>query len=386
MTKNKTFFCSLLTALLFVGCGDDDSTDAGSDAAMSDVPLGDVATGDVSTDDVLAIDGGVCSPRSDEARVPPASCPPEATDYAVCEDDMWDSCVSDSGEYVRIQESISSIARVGGFERIAELLFDPTVTPSSEDFLMARMIYQEDEGLDSRVVRRYDPHFEVPEGTDCAEEGTPDDFPNYCTGPAQIQPLILDAIMLGFEEDSPRYNAGRVEGALLRFLYVSTYKESLTCTTAAKDCDSAYAYYTGGESARGGIGLARRVAEADPAAHDRAWDGLLAVRCWRDLDSEETATDLVLRDRARNQYDRAILDGVAAVITQHLVALRDTAGEEQSYHFGVFQALGPVLEREMRARMPAQADLLVMELEREDAASVDAAALVAALELTFECP
>lgn len=372
--KNKTLSYSLLSALLFVGCGDDSSADAGTDAAISDVVTADATT-----------DAGACMPRAGD-QVPPGMCEAAATDYAVCEDDMWPACVSDFGEYVPIQESISTIARVGGFERIAEFLFDPARTPSSGDFLAARMIYQEDEGLDSRVVRRYDPHFEVPEGTDCSEELIPAMFMDYCTGPAQIQPLLLDALMRGFQEESPRFHAGRVEGGLLRFLYVSTYKEGLTCTTAAKDCDSAYAYYTGGETARGGLALAGRVAAADPVAHDRAWDGLLALRCWRDLDSEETATDLELRDRARAQFDGAVLDGVAAVVTQHLVALRDTTGEEQSYHFGFFQALGPVLEREARARIPAQADALMTELGRDDAASVDAGAAIAALELAFDCP
>ncbi|MFT5359356.1 MAG: hypothetical protein ACI9KE_006599, partial [Polyangiales bacterium] len=49
MKKNKTFFCSLLSALLFVGCGDDSSRDAGSDSAMSDA---------------LEADAGSCAPRA----------------------------------------------------------------------------------------------------------------------------------------------------------------------------------------------------------------------------------------------------------------------------------------------------------------------------------
>ena len=100
-------------------------------------------------------------------------------------------------------------------------------------------------------------------------------FPDYCVGPARIQPVILGALQQGaMGVGDPLVNAARVEAGLLWFFYVSQYKESYTCTTKAKDCDSAYAYYTGGEPARGGIGLAGRVAEADPAAHDRAWDGL----------------------------------------------------------------------------------------------------------------
>ena len=257
----KPIHSFLVSLLLVAACGDD--SQPALDSSMPD----------------SASDGGMCMPRTDGVA-PSPGCEPSAGDYALCVDDTWPACVSDFGEYVRIEESISTIARVGGFERIADLLFDAGESPSPDDFLMARMIYQEDEGLDSRVVRRFDPHYEVPEGTDCTAEGTPAMFMDYCTGPAQMQPILLDALMQGFEGTQPRYNAGRIEGALLRFLYVSTYKESLTCTTKAKDCDSAYAYYTGGAEARGGLALARRVAAVDPLAHDRAWDGLLALRCW----------------------------------------------------------------------------------------------------------
>jgi hypothetical protein len=203
---------------------------------------------------------------------------------------------------------------VQAFEEIADLLFDPTSDAASADFLTARSIYQEDEGLDSRVVRRYDPHYRVPDGTDCTLDGVPEDYPDYCVGPAQLQPILLDAFNRGAMDDAVREQAARIEAALLWFLYVSPYKESLTCSDVARDCDSSYAYYTGGAEARGGIGLARYVAEVDPHAHDRAWDGLLAVRCWRDLDDGELAVEDELRDRAREQYDRALIDGLAAIV------------------------------------------------------------------------
>ena len=66
-----------------------------------------------------------------------------------------------------IQPDISTIARVGAYEELQALLFDPTTDPSADDFLDGRLLYQEAEGLDSRLVRRYDPHFAVPDGTDC---------------------------------------------------------------------------------------------------------------------------------------------------------------------------------------------------------------------------
>ena len=206
--------------------------------------------------------------------------------------------------------------------------------------------------------------------------------PDYCVGPGILQPLLRDAFNAGIAGDAPRAQAGRIEGALLWFLYVSTAKESLTCTQKAKDCDSAYAYYTGGRPAREGIGLAQRIREVDPYAHDRAWDGILALRCWRDLDDGEVATDTALRDRARAQYDRALLDGLAALLRDRIQRGVQTTGDEQSYHWAFVDALRPALERAALARSPADADALMAELESD--ADVDAA--LAAIDALFACP
>jgi len=323
------------------------------------------------------------------AVTPPSpSCEPAATDYAPGADDMWEACVSDDGEYHRVQADISSVARIMAYEEVRSLLFDPSTDPSSETFLAARLIYQRDEGLDSRVVRRYDPHYDVPEGTDCSLAGVPESFPDYCVGPAQIGPRILAAFASGIDGDVelPRVYAARIEASLLTFLAVSTYKESLTCTTSAKDCDSAYAYYTGGEEARGGLGLAAEVAAVDPLAHDRAWDGALALRCWRDLDAAEVATDLALRDRARAQYDRAITDGLAAVLRSRLVAACDAEGGALLYHWAFARVLGTFLDRAVREQDPAAADSLAGELSNTSPGDADITAAVAALDLTLTCP
>lgn len=347
-------------------CGDDDA-----------MPT-DAAAGDDAGPEEL------CVP--DSFPPDPGSCAPGADDYVPGADDSWAPCVSDDGRYHRVQPTISSAARVRAFEEIAELLSTPDADPSTDAFLQARMIYQEDEGLDSRVVRRYDPHFEVPEGTDCTADGVPAMFPDYCVGPAQIQPLILDALNGGIAGNDPRVNAARVEAGLLWFLYVSTYKESLTCTNKAKDCDSAYAYYTGGEPARCGIGLARYLAELDPHAHDRAWDGALAVRCWRDLDDGDVATMLELRDRAREQYDQALIDGVAAVLRDRLEQIGATTGDAQAHHWAFAQVLANPVLREMGERSPGDAATLRSEMERDDPAAADLDGAVAAIEATFDCP
>ena len=365
---------SLILAVLLVGCGDDAGGDdaPGSDAGNDDPA--DAGDGDASR----------CMPRDPDDIPDPGSCMAAADDYAPCADDGWPACVSDDGEYHRIEETISTIGRVVGFEEIADLLFDPTEDPSTDAFLMARMVYQEDEGLDSRVVRRYDPHHDG-QGVDCTMPDVPVAEPDYCVGPARIQPVILGALNDGIMGNTPRANAAKVEAGLLWFLYVSTYKESSTCTDKAKDCDSSYAYYTGGEEMRGGIGLARYVREVDTHAHDRAWDGLLAQRGWRDRDSDEVATDLELRDRARAQADRAILHGVSSIVRDRLDELEAASGDERAYYHAFVQVLGGVLDREARERDSDAADALAAELDK-DADAIDTAAAIAAIESVFDCP
>jgi len=350
-------------------------------------PAGDGGLPDATSTDA----GDVVGPMCEGLRETPVIriCEPLETDYAPGEDDLWPECISDDGTYHRVLPDISTIARVMAYEELEALLFDPTRDPSSMEFLDGRLIYQRDEGLDSRVVRRYDPHYDAPDGTDCTLDGAPEMFPDYCVGPAQLAPLILDAFAAGIDgsgDELPRVYAARIEAGLLWFLAVSTYKESLTCTSTAKDCDSSYAYYTGGEEARGGIGLAGEVQEVDAQAHDRAWDGLLAVRCWRDLDPADTATMLELRDRARAQYDRAITDGAGAILRNRLVTACDASGGELLYHWAFARVYGGFLDRAIRERDPAAADVVAAELAHEDPADADVAAVVDALDSVFDCP
>ncbi len=337
-------------------------------------------------------DAGVVSPPDCDGLAPTPVvrlCEPLASDYSPGADDAWPACISDDGEYHPIEPSISTIARVMAYEEIRALLFDPSRDPSAQDFLDARLIYQRDEGLDSRVVRRYDPHYAAPAGTDCALDGVPEAYPDYCVGPARIAPILLDGFAAGIaggDAMPPRAHAAQIEAALLWFLAVSTHKESLSCTSVAKDCDSSYAYYTGGEAARGGIGLAREVAAVDFGAHQRAWDGLLAVRCWRDLDPADTATDLAARELARAQYDRAVSDGVAAILRDRLVRACVTGETELVYQWAFARTLGAFLDRAVRERDPAQADLLAAELAHEDPSEADVTVAVAALDAAFDCP
>jgi hypothetical protein len=381
---------AFLTFAFLLACGDDDgtTTDAGGTADAGGVDdaggMDDAGGGD----DAGPGDGGpdeLCTPASFPPD--PSACAAMPNDYSPGADDAWDACISDDGQYHSIEPTISTSARVMAFEDIGAMLFTPGADPSSDAFLMARMIYQESEGLDSRVVRRYDPHFTVPDGTDCTMAGVPSMYPGYCVGPARLQPLLLDALNQGIAGAEPRKNAARIEAALLWFLAISTYKESLTCTTTAKDCDSSYAYYTGGEAARCGIGLSRYVAEVDAYAHDRAWDGLLAVRCWRDLDSADVASDLAIRDGARRQYDRAVQDGVAAILSDRLEQLAATTDAERDYYYAFVQVLSvPVVEEMERRDNATEAATLSAEMDELDPAMVDTAAAIAAIDAVYDCP
>jgi hypothetical protein len=371
----------LLTLLSSIACGDDDGPPVdggGTDAADVDASI-DSGNDDGSTP--------ACLPRDPSSIPDPGECTPESDDYVVCSDtDGWDACVSDGGEYVRIQESVSTIARIRAFDQIATLLFDPATDPSADDFLEARGLYQEDEGLDSRVVRRYDVDVDAPPGTDCTLEGVPAMYPEYCIGPSTLQPTLLDAFTRGAMDEAPtRLQAARIEGALLRFLVVSVTKEALTCTATARDCDSSYAYYAGGSSARGAEGLARYVEAADPYAHDRVWDGIFALRCWRDLDSADTATNTALRDRARDQQRRALIDGVAAVVASRLRDVETTSDLAQDYHWTFLRNFAPVLVPYYAERDASGATALEAALEGE-AAPEDPGALADAIEAAFDCP
>lgn len=363
----------VLTMLLALACGDDTTpTDAGADA-LADAPADSA---------VLAppICGALPSP-------PDIACTPLETDYSPGADDMWPPCVSDDGSYHRLFETISTIQRVAAFEEMATLLFDPTSDPTSDDFLAARLVYQEDEGLDSRVVRRFDPHYEVPDGTDCTAEGVPAMFPDYCVGPAQIQPIVLASLNAGIAgEGNAREHAARIEAALLWFLRVSAYKESVACATVPKDCDSAWAYYTGGELARGGLGLGADIASLDPAAHDRAWDGVLAMRCWRDIDPGDVPADVLRRDLARAQYDRAVIDGVAALVRARLAQLCVATGDELAHHWAYVQILGGVLDLEATSRDATHAATLRDAIGQATPADVDVAAAMTAIDALFTCP
>ncbi len=347
------------------------------------------------------------------------SCTALATDY---QDDnsgnIWADCTIDqeietAGRYLLVEnkaaaiDSISTVARVQAYEDIQALIFTPTADPTKEDFEAAEGDqnggYLTTEGLSSRVTRRYDPHFCVDESVSCrdADASTLAQYPDYCVGPAKLDPRITDtfaAAIASFDstddDTPPRVYGARIEAALLWFLYSSVYKESLTCSDTPKDCDSSYAYYTGGAATRSanGLGLSGEIQAVDPEAHDRAWDGIMALRCWRELDSEEIATNTSMREQARDQYDRALLDGMAAIIKDRLEKLRDASDDDEKAYYRAFLIdFTPVIFNEVSLRdatklTEMQNRLAELTPDDETAENNAIAEAITALDELFACP
>ncbi len=318
------------------------------------------------------------------------ACMPQETDYSPGADDTWPECIADDGDYLRFEMTISSAGRVASFETIADLLWRIDGDPSSDDFINARDIYATAEGLDSRVQRREDEHYPaVSDGMGgtllCRDEGVPAMSPDRCVGPAKILPIINDAFQQGIMGNDPKIQAARLEGALLWFLYVSTHKEAITCTAKKKDCDSAYAYYTG-DFARdeGGIGLAGYVREIDSDTHDRIWDGILAVRCWRDLDNGDEATDLETRDKAVAQLDVALLHGVSLVVIDRALTYSQQSGDDAAASEAFLKIMGGVLDRAAQEIDADAAGTLRDELAKDG--DFDVENIIGPLQALFPCP
>ena len=267
---------------------------------------------------------------------------------------QWETCRADTTEYERFEETISSIARIGAFEDIADLLWENEMEIMDQDFIDSNLIYVEEEGLDSRVSRREDEHYmPVMEGgmtLSCRDDGVPEKDPNRCVGPAQIRPLVLDAFTEGaMGEGEHKVEAAKVEAALLWFLYVSSYKEATTCAAKAKDCDSSFAYYGGGEQQDGGLGLARYFKTHAPAAHDEVWDGLIAVRCWRGIDDGEEATNTELHDMALAELDEGLDYGLARLVVWRLDEFDANEGVDRDADWAFLKILGPADARDANA-------------------------------------
>jgi hypothetical protein len=326
-------------------------------------------------------------------------CAPLDGDYP---SEAWAACISDGGRYELAGDSTpTSAARIVAFEQIADLLWRREGEPSSEDFIQAELLYAEAEGLQSRVARRYDSHIPKPEGADCSMEGAGELWPEYCVGPALIDPLISDAFLAGVMGEAPRDNAARVKAGLLWFSYVSAYKEANTCAAKAKDCDSHWAYTNGAmQRDETPLGFGAWVKQASEVAYDQLFDAHLAVRCWRDLDDGEVAEDQALMDQALGQLARALDQGLAFALLyelsryelmineltyDNLMTRQDTTFVQAlKVELGI---LGPVLWRALLERSPeATLDESRWSAQWASLSADDINALRASIEGAFGCP
>ncbi|WP_106395278.1 hypothetical protein [Enhygromyxa salina] len=349
--------------------------------------------------------GEPCDPASDP--VDEAACVALATDYLPMDsdEDPYGACISDGGVYELVSDPPSSIARIEAYDEIADLLWR-NGAPGRDDFTDARATYELDQGLGSRVDRREDLHYPaIPEsewdpGLDpdkqCSDTDNAINHPDRCAGPAKLRPLINDAFIAGMSgEGDPNVHAARIEAGFVWFSYISVYKEAYTCTHTAKDCDSSWAYYTGGAQADGDvIGFAELVHDYSPSTHQRIFDGILAVRCFRDLysvDDYPTYDDLPaegqeLFDMAWEQLDDALARGVAVALRQHLLAQDDEqCSEATDANWAFVQIIGEVLDREIRERDAAAADELlgIYALSQPTTQDIDRAAEL--IDQTIPC-
>jgi len=262
---------------------------------------------------------------------------------------------------------------------MGELLWGKAANPVVDDFVDAQLIFVEDGGLGSRVGRRYDAHVTAPAGADCRD--APEASPDYCVGPVQILPLInadFDAGIRG--EGHVLEHSVRLQASLLWFFYVSTYKESRTCFAAAKDCDSSWAYFGAGDTMDAdAVGLGGVIKAIAPEAYGPIFEALLAVRCWRDLDSGDVAEDAALFEQATAQLDTALDYGYSQII---LFELQLAAAQTWS----ALQILGPSFDRAARAIDPAAADRLAAFWASDGSDLAARTAAAADLEALFPCP
>ena len=392
--KNSLKTMGLLgVAALAAACGTAAPTtaaDAGADAlAATDAPRADVA------------------PPGD---VPRPVCGPRATDYqprtGATQRPLWSTCRSDSNRFQPFTpDQISSIRRSADFDLINANpepirdargnvvapahpmpLFDPNRDPSTQEFTAVAAYYASaavESGLVERFARRPDEHYPQPAGavinaaTDeyddrwCGMESNWMAARDYCVGPASLRPVMnaaLAAGAMGTPGAPSRVYAARMEASLLYLIWASVYKESLSCLQDVSDCDSAWGYYTVGVERDGAAqqALARYVRALDVETHQRIWDGLLAVHCWREIDGglqamPPVAADRALRERAREQLDRALNRALAVIVNSRLRGIATALGETDTArraaalsHQAFLGVVGPLLARALETWVPTR--------------------------------
>lgn len=393
--------CTVLLAL-GIGCTTESkSTDSDTDAG---------STGNTTNSSDPT--GGLDCSAVMVAEIDESSCTPLATDYMprtnMSADDMWPACVSDAGTYALIEGTPGAQARIEAYEQIADALWRKQ-DPTPEDFTFARDQYVIPQGLESRVARREDLHEDpipmsdwdpqVDSDKQCTVGDNVTKYAKRCIGPSTIQPLLDEAFAAGQAgTGDPNVNAAKIHAALDWFIYLSTHKEANTCATfAAGDCDAAWAYYTGGQSIDAGIGMSAEVKSQSVTTHERIHDGILAVRCWRDLNAGPNSDFPLLETLPQDQQDlfaagweqldQALHRGYALVIRDHMKRYLDNAcaGEYYAAEWAFITTAGAGLQPEAERRDASKAAVLADLWAKTDASPEEVAAGIAAIDAIFPC-
>lgn len=364
---------------------------------------GNVADGNDAAADTFVPTDTPNPPPADGGDAGGGMCGPLATDYqprmAMRNTMVWPACRSDMNQFVPYgMGTVPSTERVINFERMninpmpvqnamgmtigiarPMAFFDAARDPSRDEFVSVASYYATagaNSGLVDRFARRPDEHFPQPAAAvQNMMTGEYDDHwcnadanwmsqRDYCVGPASLRPPLQESMMAGAQNmlgtHSARYHAARIEAAMIWLFYASVYKESLSCLQDVEDCDSAWGYYTGGIARNDAmqVGLARYINVVDPETHNRIWDALLALRCWRDADGglaspPAIAMNRALRERARDQLERALTRGVMQVVAQRLTVFAATSAMPAGQaHQGFINVVGPLIARALETWVP----------------------------------
>jgi hypothetical protein len=384
---------ALLMALSLGACTDDSGEDGGDTEGNDD-------EGDTDSMDET---GGDCTP--DDAEIPAldeSACTPDASDYTPTvngsADDMWPACENDDGTFHPLEQP-SSAARIEAFEMMRTIFAAGT---APEDFTAAREQYALAEGLESRLVRREDVHYpNIPEDEQdpavdfdkqCTIEANVTNYPDRCAGPAKIAPIINQAFEDGqMGVGDPAVNAAKIDAAIEWFLYISVLKEStFSCPFPDKggDCDSGWAYYNGARGRTDAIGYGGDVIAVSALANERVFDGVSAMRCWRNQYPAEMEGDTSdpLYTAGYAQLDRANNHAAAIVLRDRISQQVGACGSEADANWAWVQTFGQGLIKPARDTDAAQAATLEALLSNDAPTSDDLEAGVAALDALFPCP
>lgn len=385
------------TVWLLVGCpAGDDTGQEGSETGSNDS-----GTSGGSADSGSS-GGADCVPSDMEA--PPldlGSCAPGEDDYQPTvngsADDAWPACINDDGSYTPFEQP-GAAARTVAWEEM-RTIFAAGTTP--DDFTAAREQYALDEGIESRVLRREDIHYPNIDEADqdpmvdfdkqCTIESNVTAYPDRCAGPAKIAPIINEAFAAGQAgEGDGAVHAARIDAGVAWFMYLSVVKEAIfSCPPAdyGGDCDAAWGYYNGATDRSNPQGLGGDVLAVSPQSNERIFDGLAAMRCWRDAypaDMDADTSDPLYANGSA-QLDRANNHG-AAVILRDRLAQQLACSEDAAANWAWIQVFGQAIVKPAQDADSGQAATWEALITNDAPTPEDILGGIAALDALFPCP